>query len=96
MVIVLKRKSRQAKPWEPQPISLGTVLQALAPAQPGTEILQWGPQSHGKGMPSGSGIRMLQWEGAKVPGSDFCSCLQPAVTLTAVLAGHASMARKSP
>lgn len=44
---------------------------------------------------------MLKWEGAKVPGGDVCSRLQPAVTLAAVLAGHASMAgllqaRKSP
>lgn len=58
-------------------------------------------QGCGKGMPSGSGMRMLKWEGAKVPGGDVCSRLQPAVTLAAVLAGHAStagllQARKSP
>lgn len=65
---------------------------SLLPSQ-GPKSFSGTQQGCGKGTPRGSGMRMLKWEGAKVPGGDVCSHLQPAVTFTAVLAGHASTAR---
>lgn len=44
-------------------------LLEFSPTHPGTGI------SLPNGMPSGSGIRMPQWEEGEVPGSDFCSHL---------------------